>query len=140
MATVYHYAGEPKKRTARKKPVRVLILEPCRLWRKSFSKELPHRKKIRVYMTDQAVKAERAMALTQDFDFIVIGEESFAQISDSTKNFVETARANFKGQIIACCSNCNNGAVLMKSGCNCQIQKSGLVKKILEYSQEQFSA
>jgi DNA-binding response OmpR family regulator len=78
-----------------------------------------------------ATEARRILVSRPDTDVVVLDDCISGAELDALELVVEIRRG-FQGRMIACCTDCNNGAALMGAGCDEHVYKSKLAEHLLE--------
>ena len=110
---------------------KVLLLVDCQiLWHEQLRKALKDHP-FEILSAYDATGARWLFANYPHIDVVIVDDHISAEL-DTLELVVEIKRG-FQGYMIACCSNCNNGDILVRAGCDQYVCKSHLGELLLKH-------
>lgn len=124
---------EPLQFGERRNVMKILMVDDQIFWHEQLCRGLAG-KPVEIISALNLAEAYRLFILNYNLDAVVVDDclsEGMADAVD-TLDFVAEVRRGFSGIMLACCSDCNHGAMLVSAGCNEQVLKSRLIEKLLD--------
>jgi len=108
--------------------LKVLFVDNEKFWHEQVDKICC--KDVQVLHAYDLATARRLFLEHHDIDVVVV-DDCLTGSEVDTLEFVQEIKRGFAGRVVAACSNCNNGELLVGAGCEKQIYKSAISEFLL---------